>query len=368
MADRNRRTTSSRTSTGSSRSSRRKSSAIVKSDIDSNKNMSKRQKSRKRKQMRYDKRQRMLIMGGVVIVLILACIIGFATRRNGSEILVNGESAGIVNTRSVTQEDIVNSVSAMIAEQVGTNVQVMDEITVKGVHVSGKTETLTTESLLAKLRDSVAYNIEAYAIAVDGNVVATLKNKDEANEVLQYLNDMYTPEGAENVKISYAEDVQIVSQYTNQDSIMSLEDAKNKIAMGESVTKTHTVVSGEAVYAIASKYGMTLSELYELNPSMNSSPDIYVGEELTVKANEPYITVKATVTVTERETAEKQVEYQYDNTKSSSYKKIIQQGTAGVTEVTKEELYINGEFDSENVVSSTVVTQPVTEIVCIGTN
>lgn len=365
MADRSRRTTSSRTTSGSSR---RRSTTIVKSDIDSNKNMSKRQKSRKRKQMKYDRRQRMMIIGGAVVILILACIIGFATRSNGSEIFVNEESAGIVNTRKITEEDITQSVAAMISEQLGTNVQIMDEITIKGVHVSKKTETLTTESILAKLRDSVAYNIEAYAIAVNGNVVATLKNKDEANEVLEYLNQMYTPEGAENVKISYEEDVQIVSQYTNQDSIMSLEDAKNKIALGQSVTKTHTVASGEAAYSIAAKYGMTLEELYELNPSMNSSPNIYVGQELTVKANEPYITVKATVTVTEKETAEKEVEYQYDNTKSSSYKKIIQQGTSGVTEVKKEQVYINGTFDSENVISSTVITQPVKEIVCIGTN
>ena len=70
----------------------------------------------------------MILIGGAVIILILACIIGFATRRNGSEILVNGESVGIVNTRSVTQEDIVNSVSAMLAEQIGTKVQIMDEI------------------------------------------------------------------------------------------------------------------------------------------------------------------------------------------------------------------------------------------------
>lgn len=365
MADRNRRKTSSR---ASGTSSRRRSTTVVRSDIDSEKNMSKRQRSRKRKQIKYSKRQRMMIIGGAVIILILACIIGFATRRNGSEILVNGESAGIVNTRSVTQEDVINSVSAMIAEQVGTNVQIMDEIEVKGVHVSKKTETMTTESLLAKLRDSVAYNIEAYAIAVNGNVVATLKNKDEANEVLQYLNEMYTPEGAENVSISYEEDVQIVSSFTNTDSIMSLEDAKNKIAVGETVTKTHTVSSGEALYSIAANYGMTLNEIYDLNPSLGSSPNIYVGQEITVRTNQPYITVKATVTVTERETAEKEVEYQYDNTKSSSYKKIIQQGTSGVTEVKKEQLYINGQFDSETTVSSTVVTQPVKEIVCIGTN
>lgn len=54
--------------------------------------------------------------------------------------------------------------------------------------------------------------------------------------------------------------------------------------------------------------------------------------------------------------------------KAAVYKKIIQQGTNGVTEIKKEQLYINGIFDSEKIVSSNVVTQPVKEIVCIGTN
>ena len=248
------------------------------------------------------------------------------------------------------------------------NVQIMDEIEIKGVHVSKKTNVMTTESLLAKLRDSVAYNIEAYAIAVDGNVVATLKNEQEAKEVLKYLNELYTPEGVEDAKITYKEDVQIVSQFTNMDGIMTLEDAKNKIALGESSTKVHTVATGQTLSTIASLYDMSLNELLELNPNLSTTSSIYVGQEITVKSNDPFITVQATVTVTEKETAEKEIEYQYDNTKSSSYKKIIQQGTNGVTEIKKEQLYINGIFDSEKIVSSNFVTQPVKEIVCIGTN
>lgn len=347
---------------------RRSSSTTIRSEVNSERNMSRRQKSRKRKQMRYDKRQRTLIIGGLIVVLILAGVIGFATRRNGSDILVNDQSVGVIKTRNITKEDITNSVTAMLAEQVGTNVQIMDEIEIKGVHVSKKTNVMTTESLLAKLRDSVAYNIEAYAIAVDGNVVATLKNEQEAKEVLEYLNELYTPEGVEDAKITYKEDVQIVSQFTNMDGIMTLEDAKNKIALGESSTKVHTVATGQTLSTIASLYDMSLNELLELNPNLSTTSSIYVGQEITVKSNDPFITVQATVTATEKETAEKEIEYQYDNTKSSSYKKIIQQGTNGVTEIKKEQLYINGIFDSEKIVSSNVVTQPVKEIVCIGTN
>ena len=195
-----------------------------------------------------------------------------------------------------------------------------------------------------------------------------MKNEQEAKEVLEYLNELYTPEGVEDAKITYKEDVQIVSQFTNMDGIMNLEDAKNKIALGESSTKVHTVATGQTLSTIASLYDMSLNELLELNPNLSTTSSIYVGQEITVKSNDPFITVQATVTVTEKETAEKEIEYQYDNTKSSSYKKIIQQGTNGVTEIKKEQLYINGVVDSEKIVSSNVVTQPVKEIVCIGTN
>ncbi len=363
MAEKNRRKKSS----SSNRKSQYKSTTI-RSEINSSENISRRQQTRKRNQARYDRRQRIMVVGILIIVLILACIIGFATRKNGSEVLVNGTSVGAVDTRKVTQDDIIASVTAMIAEQVGTNVQIMDEIEVNGIHISSKTEVLSTESMLALLRDTVAYNIEAYAIAVDGEVVATLQNEAEAKEVLSYLNELYTPEDAENVSISYVEDVQIVSQYINADDVMDVETAKNKVAIGESSTKVHTISSGETLSSIVSAYGMSLNELLELNPSISSTSKIYVGEEVTVESSEPIITVKATVTITETETAEKEVEYQYDSTKSSSYKKIVQQGTAGVTEVTKEQVYINGVFDSESTVSTTVVTQPVTEIVTIGTN
>lgn len=361
MAERRRKKTTSTVKT-------RNRSTTIRSEINSAENMSRRQKNRKRKQAKYDKRQRMLLIGIAVIVLILACVIGFATRKNGSDILVNGTSVAAVDTRKLTKEDIVTSVTAMLAEQVGTNVQIMDEIDVKGIHISKKTETLAPEAMLAKLRDTVVYNIEAYAIAVDGNVVVTLKNEAEAKEVLQYLNDKYTPEGAENVSVTYSEDVQIVSQFTNTDGLTDVETAKNKIAMGESSTKTHNVASGETLSSIASKYGMTLNGLLDINPNLSINSKIFVGEEITVKSNDPFITVRAAVTTTEKETAEKEVEYQYDSTKSSSYKKIVQQGTAGVTEVTKEKIYVNGVYESENVVSSKVITQPVKEIVCIGTN
>ena len=360
MEERKRRSSSRQSrSTGSARGARNNSA-----NTDNNNQ----RKKRKKKPFYMDKRRRMLAILAAVIVLILACIIGFATRRNGSEVLVNGESAGVINTRKITETDITNNVTALIAEQVGTNVQIMDDIKLKGVHVSAKTQAVAPEAMFTKLRDMVAYNIEAYAIAVNGNVIVTLPNQEAANTVLQYLNDKYTPEGVENVSVSYSEDVQIVTQFVDTSTVMTVEAAENKITAGETVTATHTVKSGEYLQYIASSYGMTLQEVYELNPKLNSTPNIYVGEELTVRQTKPLINVKATVTTTETETIPKETEYQYDNTKSKSYRKVVQQGSDGTQQVTKETVYINGTLDSENNVSSSTVKEAVKEIVMIGTN
>lgn len=366
--DENRRRTSSARQQRKQRQRTASNTALSRSEVDSQGNMSRRKKERIRKQVRYEKYRRYAFVGIIVAVVAVISIIGFALRSNGSEVFVNGESVGVVQTRKITETDVINSVTAMLAEQSGTNVQIMDTITIKGVHVSSKVTPLTTETLLAKLRDSVAYNIESYAIAVDGNVVVTLKNQDEAKQVLDYIGKKYTPEGAQNVAITYAEDVQVVSQYVSSDSIMSVEDAQTKITMGENVTDTHKIATGETLSSIASKYGMTLQKLYDLNSGLTSNSKIFAGEELTVQSSKPVITVKATVTETEKITTPKEIEYQYDSTKSSSYKKIVQKGTDGVSEVTKQKIYVNGVFQSENTVSTKTVTEAVKEIVCIGTN
>lgn len=360
-----------RRGSSSSRQQRRRKpikTQVLRSDVNSQENISRRKKARLHKQLRYDKNRRVMFIGIIVAVIVIACIIGFATRHNGSEVLVNGESIGVVKTRKITDTDVINSVTAMLAEQSGTKVQIMDDVTIKGVHVTSNMAPLTTETLLTKLRDTVAYNIEAYAIAVNGEVIVTLKNQGEANQVLDDINKKFTPENIVNATISYEEDVQIVSQYVNSDSIMSIEDAETTITMGETVTETHVIASGETLSSIASKYGMTRQEIYNLNSDLNSSPNIFAGQSITVQSNKPIITVKATVTTTEKITTPKEVEYQYDSTKGSSYRKIIQQGTDGVSQVTKEKVYINGVFQSENTVSTETVTEAVKEIVSIGTN
>lgn len=341
---------------------------LSRSEVNSQANINRRKKERVRKQLRHHQYRKVLFSGIIIAVVLLACVVGFATRRNGSEIFVNGESIGVVQTRKITETDIINSVTAMLEEQNGTKVQIMDKVTMKGVHISSKSTPLTTETILSSLRDKVAYNIEAYAIAVDGDVAVTLKNQDEANQVLDYINKKYTPEGVENAVITYDGDVQIVSQYVNSDGIMSVEEAENKLAMGEGVTESHTIALGETLLSIASKYGMKLQEVYDLNSSLTAESKIYAGEKINVKSNKPIISVKAAVTSTESITTPKEIEYQYDNTKSSSYKKIVQKGTDGVSQVIKEKVYVNGVFQSENTVSTKTVTEAVKEIICIGTN
>ncbi|GFI62588.1 hypothetical protein IMSAG049_01772 [Clostridiales bacterium] len=256
----------------------------------------------------------------------------------------------------------------MLAENIGTNTRILDQIDIKGVHVTKKSKAVTVEEMLAKLKNNVKYELEAYAITVDGEVAAALKNEAEAKEVLEYLNTQYIPEGVEGATVTYVQDVKIVSDFIETNQLMSVDAAKQKMAHGDGSPKTCVIEEGQSLYSIATRYNMSMNELLSLNPDLSVTSKIYVGENITVKNNEPVITVRAAVTTTETETAEKEIEYQYDNTKNKSYKKIIQQGKAGVTEVKKEKVYINGHFDSENVVSSRVITQPVKEIVCVGTN
>ena len=99
---------------------------------------------------------------------------------------------------------------------------------------------------------------------------------------------------------------------------------------------------------------------------MTINTPIKVGDNLNLVVTVPFLSVKTVEQMTYTEKQEKQVEYRTNESKDSSYKKVVQQGKDGQKEVTVEVIRINGFEEGQKVVSETVTVEPVTEIIEIG--
>ncbi len=310
----------------------------------------------------------MLYLAGILVVLF---IIFMFVRKNGSAVYVAGEQVGILKGTSVTAEELTETIETQLAGIVGSKVQINEEIQVEGVHIGSKNEkdVCTMEHLLPKIRNLVTYKVDAAIITVDGGKTAVLANQEQAEAVLaQVQADLLPEEGiAEDAEISWVEKVEITNAFVDSEEILEQEDAVAILESTTETTQTYTVKSGDALYLIASEYKTTVEKLIELNTGTDLSKGIYVGQVINVPVQKPKISVKSVETQVLTAVEPKTYETQYDDTKPSSYQKVIQQGKAGQKKSTIQITRVNGEVTEEKEISKEIITEAVPEIIVKGT-
>lgn len=307
-----------------------------------------------------------LIIGILAVVLFLLVLF----RQNGREVFVGETSMGIIKDKSVTVESLTELLTTQLTQEVGANVKINETLEIKPVHISKsrQKDVCKMDYLTPQLRQKVTYFVEAAAITLDGKDIVIVANQATADEVFQEVQAEYIPEGEDRqVETSFVENVQVEMKYVDPSVIVAKENAVQELQKGTKVEKKYTVQSGDALYKIASKFGMTQDELKVLNPNVSAKGNVYVGQELTVMADQPMLSVKTVETIVLTEVQEKQTVYQQDSTKNKGYQKVTETGKDGQKEVTKKLTYINNELTNEEVTNEKITLEPIDEVIVQGT-
>ncbi len=307
-----------------------------------------------------------LIIGILAVVLFLLVLF----RQNGREVFVGETSMGIIKDKSVTVESLTELLTTQLTQEVGANVKINETLEIKPVHISKsrQKDVCKMDYLTPQLRQKVTYFVEAAAITLDGKDIVIVANQATADEVFQEVQAEYIPEGEDRqVETSFVENVQVEMKYVDPSVIVAKENAVQELQKGTKVEKKYTVQSGDALYKIASKFGMTQDELKALNPNVSAKGNVYVGQELTVMADQPMLSVKTVETIVLTEVQEKQTVYQQDSTKNKGYQKVTETGKDGQKEVTKKLTYINNELTNEEVTNEKITLEPIDEVIVQGT-
>ena len=309
----------------------------------------------------------MLYLIGIVVVLF---VVFLAVRKNGSAVFINEERVGILEDTKITAENLTETLESQLAEIVGSKVQINEEIKVEGIHIGGKNkkDVCTMEHLLPKMRNMVTYKVEAAIITVDGGKAAILANKKDADAVLTQLKTELLPEGGipEDAKIDWVEKVEIMNEFVESTEILTQEDAIAVLKSTTETTQSYTIQSGDALYLIANEFKTTVEKLLELNPGANLNKSIKVGQVINVPVQKPKISIKTIETQVLTAVEPKQYQTQFDDTKPSSYQKVIQQGKAGQKKSTIQITRVNGVVIEEKEVSKEIIQEAVPEIIVKG--
>lgn len=301
----------------------------------------------------------------VVSCVFLFSVVSYANSMTYAlRLSVNGDFVGYV-----TDESVFTDAEKIVQQRItylDSNTEMFTFDSSYEVEMVGYGSTLTKYQLADKMLSSVDAEISyAYGMYIGGSFYGALESKDRVEECLESLLDVYREGGDETVEfeseITYEPGLYLTESIVSEDSVIKLITTK------KSVASYYTVIEGDSPLGVISKLGMTEEELAALNPDFSLDSFLQIGDKLLITQEEPFLAV----TVTRRETYEESVSYETEYVDDADHYQgsstITQEGENGVEQVTADVSYVNGVETRRKVVSRVTVTEPVTEIIALGT-
>lgn len=260
----------------------------------------------------------------------------------------------------------------------------------KEVVFKGEYDNEHAASIVKSSVDAKAVGVE---LVVNGKVIARLKNKEEAEALLDQYKEKYMEPRIriddKEVAVLSAEpamalpkdehtvikSVEFTKPVTLEEVLAepeAFDDPDNVLAMLESMgspPEIYEVQEGDCVSCIGAKFGYgyeDLGLLYAMNPWIVDDM-IRPGDKMVIKPFAPELGVRTVKVAVEEVDIQHDTVYETDDTLRMGRTRVISPGKNGLKKQTYELTYINGFPVSEVLVAEEVLVAPVTAVVAKGT-
>ncbi len=307
----------------------------------------------------------------IAIIVALAIIVpksATAQYAIGYEVLLCGKSVGIVDSPEEVDMYLQN-VRSEFADAYGMKVTDQLEIEYKQVQTAAN-HICPADVFTNMIQSSIKVKVLATIIYINDWEAAVVSSQEEADWVLAEATAPYESpsNGATYSDVSFVEEVRVEQGAANFGDIIDKETALHNLTIGPGVEmQYHIVVTGDALSRIARKYNVKVSDIKIANPNLSDEDKIYPGDRLAVVVPKNSLSIKYTEVIDRVQEVECEVEYIDDNTKFTTEKEVLVEGSNGEARVKAEITYINGIEVEYNVLEENVLVEPVTRVVKRGT-
>lgn len=310
-----------------------------------------------------------LIKNALILGAGCICMAGAFGWATDYEYSYNGRPLGIVKEQKDVLE-ILELASEELSQEYGSNI-VIDpdtDITFRPVISYGK-EIDTEDDVLRRLTYMGEINAQASAITVDGKVLVIVENEEIAEQVLQDIKDIFLSDSdsVEYEYIGFVEDVEIEPYSTKLTNISNRAAAVEKLRNGGQQASEYIVQSGDSIYGICDKLGLSLSELSQLNPGLSESSVIHVGDSIKIEKEIPLLTLKTIEVTTFAESIPYETVYEESSYYYQGESITSREGSNGKASVTARLTRYNGEIVEREDLSTETIIEPVSKVILKGT-
>lgn len=204
---------------------------------------------------------------------------------------------------------------------------------------------------------------EATGFYIDGELIGAVEDSAQLETDLNAMLDQYRT-GAEGEQVGFVQDVSLQTGLYPATSVADYSVISDLVHSEKEGLKTYTVESGDAPLSIAAAYDMSLDDLVALNPTIESK--LLVGDTVVISNSVPYLSIQVTRNETYTEEIPYETETVSDRNYYVGYSKVKTEGVNGTQEINANITYVDGVAVNTDVLSTTVVSEPVDEVVVKG--
>ncbi len=320
----------------------------------------------------------------------------------GYQVYLNGNKIGLIQSKNELY-NLIDTEQKEIKEAYEVNqVYPPNGLDIEKIYTYNK-DMVSAESIYNDIKDIEPFTIEGYVATIkytekqiqnDGDVIEPgppvsvyLKEKDIMKEALYKVASAFI--GKENLKdyenktqveitdvgeminsvyfeetITVKKDLVSTEEYIFQDA-----DTLSRYLLFGTLEKQKSYITkeGEDLEKIADANSLNIEELLIANPQYPSgSVLLSAGEEINVGLIKPLVRVVYRTTVIKDESVPFKSKTVKDSSKYTSYREVTQEGKNGLSRLTQEIKYINGEIQSLDISNAEELIAPIDEIVTRG--
>ena len=275
----------------------------------------------------------------------------------------------------VANEEVFNSALEAVQQRINYSGAEQARFTVEPTYSVTVAHDVMDENDVADaiLKTSSDQISEGTALYLDGELTAVCADGNSLQRYISSLLEPYENPDDPNTTVGFNKDVTLENGIYFNESFQDEAEVENELSGVQQQEKIYTVQAGDTLWSIAQKNDLTFRELCDLNTNfkgaaLTETSNIQAGDELIVTKQEAMLEIR----ITKIETWQEEIPYTTETTKSSEYtvgtKKTTQTGENGIRSVTAQRVYnTDGVQLSQQILETTVIKEPVTEKVTVGT-
>lgn len=299
---------------------------------------------------------------GIIVIVLLTVIWTNVIRTPAYVVIVDGEEAFVVKNKS----DVADTLLSIQKQQAKPNqpkLELSSKIDYQRTFAS-RGDIISGKELEKIIRDTVDFTMAASALIVNGNPIAYLESKAQAEQLLKKLKEecAVVDDGEKLISVTFAEKVTIAEKSVSSEQVMTFDEAYQLVTTGTDKPEKYIVQEGDNLWLIARRNDMYVDDIMRANQL--KSEDLQIGDELILVKSQPYINVVAKVEGEKIEVIPFETKTEID--KNASGVRIKQDGRNGEKKIVYVATKVNGVLEEREVKEETILKEAVARIIVKG--